>query len=83
MKRLLFTIALIPTLLYAQNIEDSLTAELSVPAGDSAIIGFAAAIIDQDGILYAKGFGFTELKAQEMNMLDLDDDINDYFRFRS
>lgn len=109
MKRLLFAIALIPTLLYAQNVKDSLTAELSVLAGDSAIVGFAAAIIDQDGILYAEGFGFADvdnqipyttqkvqpiasisktllgislLKAQEMNMLDLDDDINDYLSFK-
>lgn len=109
MKKLLLTIALIPSLLYAQNAKDSLTAELSVLAGDSAIVGFAAAIIDQDGILYAKGFGFADvdnhipytiqtvqpiasisktligislLKAQELNMLDLDDDINNYLPFK-
>lgn len=109
MKKLFYTIALIPSLLYAQNAKDSITSELSVLVGDSAIVGFAAAIIDQDRILYAKGFGFADvdnqipytiqtvqpiasisktligislLKAQELYMLDLDDDINNYLPFK-
>jgi len=99
---------LFPYLLHSQSAKDSLTYKLSTLAGDSALIGFAVAILNQDSIIYANGFGFSDLKnqipyttntvqpiasisktligislmkAQEMNMLDLDDNINKYLPF--
>jgi len=109
MKNLLLIIFLIPTLLFSQTAKDSLTTELSRLIGDSALVGFGVAIVNQHGVLYAKGFGYTDktkkipysittvqpiasisktllgislMKAQELNMLDLDDDINDYLLFQ-
>ena len=108
MKKIILIFALPPALLFAQTTGDSLTSELSKLTGDSAIIGFAVAILNQDSIIYANGFGFSDvenqipytintvqpiasisktligislMKAREMNMLDLDDNINLYLPF--
>lgn len=108
MKRILLLIVLFPSLLYSQSAKDSLTYELSKLAGDSAIVGFAVAILNRDSILYANGFGFSDLKnqipytintvqpiasisktligisllkAHELKMLELDDNINKYLPF--
>jgi len=105
----MFLIVLFPSLLFSQSPEDSLTFELSKLTGDSAIVGFAVAILNQDSILYAKGFGLSDnenhtpytiktvqpiasisktliglslLKAQELKMLNLNDDINSYLPFK-
>ncbi len=87
---------------------DSLTIELSMLAGDSALIGYAAAIISADTILYAHGFGYAHakdkipyttktvqpiasisktligislMKAEELGLFHLDDNINAYLPF--
>jgi len=108
--RIVFTVFIIlPSLLFSQTAQDSLTIELSMLTGDNALVGFGVAIVNQNGILYSKGFGFSDrdkktpylvntvqpiasvsktllglslMKAQELNVLDLDDDINKYLPFR-
>jgi len=108
MKIILLLIALIPSVLYSQNASDSLTYELSKLTGDSALAGFAVAIVNQDGIYYANGFGFSDrenqipyttttvqpiasisktligislMKACELGLLNLNDNINKYLPF--
>ncbi len=108
MKRIILLIALVPSLLFAQNSREQLTNELSGMAGDTGMVGFAVAIIVQDQIIYENGFGFADrenktpytvhtvqpiasisktligvslMKAQELNLLNLDDDINEYLPF--
>ena len=108
--RIVFTVFIIlPSLLFPQTAQDSLTTELSMLTGDNALVGFGVAIVNQDSILYAKGFGYSDrntqtsytintvqpiasisktllglslMKAQEMKMLNLDDDINEYLPFK-
>ncbi len=109
MKRILIFLLVCPVFLFSQSAKDSLTHELSKLAGEKAIIGFAVAIVNQEGVLYEKGFGYSDLKnpipysttsvqpiasisktligvsllkAQELNLLDLDDDINQYLPFK-
>lgn len=109
MKNILLMFMLLPTFLFSQTAEDSLTMELSKLCGDSALIGYGVAIVNMDSVLYSRGFGFSDqkkktpytintvqrlasisktllgvslMKAQELNLLELDDDINDYLPFR-
>lgn len=95
--------------IFSQNLADSLTKELAKLSDKNSIVGFSVAIVNQDSILYAKGFGYSNkekkkpytkntvqpiasisktlagvalMKAQEMRLLDLDDDINKYLPFK-
>ena len=108
MHRILILI-LFPSFLFSQDIIDSLTKELIELSNTNSIIGFSVAIVNQDSILYAKGFGYSDkenkspytkntvqpiasisktlagvslMKAQELGILNLDDDINDYLPFK-
>lgn len=113
MKLLIWTFLLFTNILIAQSNEklrtESLTKELTELSEKNSIVGFSVAIVNQDSILYAKGFGFSNkekkklytkntvqpiasisktlagvslMKAQEMGLLNLDDDINKYLPFK-
>lgn len=43
-------------------VKDSLTSKLNVANKDGEIVGFSVSIIDQDNVLYNKGFGFADSK---------------------
>lgn len=64
MKLLIWTSLLFANLAFAQTNEkfptDSLTKELTELSSKNSIIGFSVAIVNQDGILYAKGFGYVD-----------------------
>ncbi|MEM8484373.1 MAG: serine hydrolase domain-containing protein [Bacteroidota bacterium] len=86
----------------------SLTARLDSLYEADVYRGFSVAVVNEDGLLYNRGFGFADvaagrpyteetiiniasvskvfvgvalLKAQELNLLDLDDPIGDYLPF--
>ena len=44
----------------AQSIIDSLTQELTELNNNSSLVGFAVAIVNNDSIIYAKGFGYAD-----------------------
>ncbi|MFD0964694.1 serine hydrolase domain-containing protein [Pseudofulvibacter geojedonensis] len=48
-----------------QAIKDSLTIELDSIQKNGLINGFAVAMVDQDGVLYKKGFGFSNTETKE------------------
>ena len=48
-----------------QITKDSLTAELDSIQKNGEIIGFAVAMVNQDGVLYEKGFGLSNLETKE------------------
>lgn len=64
MKHLLLILSLCFTVTYnflvAQNYSDSLTLALSKHFEQSDLPGFAVAIVDEDGTLYQKGFGYAD-----------------------
>lgn len=62
MKKLIILIGLLPVLLFSQTPQDSLTAELAIFAREEAVIGFAVAILNRDGVLFSNGFGFSDNK---------------------
>lgn len=109
MKTLLLALAFLSSLSWAQSSREALTQELSLIACDTGMIGFAVAIVDQDEIIYEKGFGMANrekqipytintvqpiasisktligislMKAQELDLLNINDDINDYLHFK-
>lgn len=67
MKRIIvLTLALIlNAVLQAQSSKDSISIELSALMNKSHLAGFGAAIIDENGIVYAKGFGFADTEKKE------------------
>lgn len=58
-KFLTYILILFPIILISQNTTDSLTKELSELSYKNSIVGFSVAIVNQDSILYAKGFGYS------------------------
>ena len=48
-----------------QIVKDSLTAELDSIQKNGPIIGFAVAMVDQNGVLYEKGFGLSNTETKE------------------
>lgn len=113
MKLLIWTFLLFTNITIAQTNEkfltDSLTKELTELSNKNSIVGFSVAIVNQNRILYAKGFGYSNkekkilytkntvqpiasisktlsgvalMKAKEMGLLNLDDDINKYLPFK-
>ncbi|MER3318327.1 MAG: serine hydrolase domain-containing protein [Allomuricauda sp.] len=94
--------------LKSQQQTDSITKQLDRVKENSNLSGFAVAIVSTEGIVYSKGFGYSNIehqtpyttktvqpiasisktllgmalmKAQEMEILDLDDKINDHLPF--
>lgn len=94
--------------LKSQQQTDSITKELDRVKENSNLSGFAVAIVSTEGIVYSRGFGYSDIehktpyttktvqpiasisktllgmalmKAQEMEILDLDDKINDHLPF--
>lgn len=49
----------------SQNVKDALTAELDSIQKSGLITGFAVAMVNQDGVLYEKGFGLANLETEE------------------
>lgn len=47
-------------LLFSQNLSDSLTNDLIEFAKQKEFIGFAVGIVDENGLIYSKGFGYAD-----------------------
>lgn len=62
MKRIVILVLILvaKTSVRAQNINDSITNELTKLSRDSSLTGFGVAIVNKDSILYAKGFGYSD-----------------------
>jgi len=69
MKLLIWTFILFTNITIAQSNEkflaDSLTKKLTELVNENSIIGFSVAIVNQDGILYAKGFGYSNKETKK------------------
>ena len=48
-----------------KKVKDSLTAELDSIQKEGQLIGFAVAIVNQNGTLYEKGFGYSNIETKE------------------
>lgn len=95
--------------LCSQDLGDSLTTRLLKFYQENEFVGFAVGVVNEDRLVYSRGFGFSDkktakpysintvqpiasisktligvslMKAQEMGLLNLDDDINKYLPFK-
>ena len=62
---MLVLILAINTSIKAQSINDSITIELSKLSKNSNLVGFSVAIVNQDSVMYAKGFGYANKKTKK------------------
>jgi CubicO group peptidase (beta-lactamase class C family) len=70
MKLLIWTFLLFTNIVIAQSNKgfqtDSLTKELTELSDKNSIVGFSVAIVNQDSILYAKGFGYSDKEKKKL-----------------
>jgi len=70
MKLLIWVFLLFTNITIAQSNEkfptDSLTKELTELSNKNSIVGFSVAIVNQDSILYAKGFGYSDKEKKKL-----------------
>ncbi|GGG43638.1 serine hydrolase domain-containing protein [Bizionia arctica] len=64
-KLLTYILIFLPSFIFSQKVNDSLTKELTELSLKNSIIGFSVAIVNQDRILYAKGFGYSNKEKKQ------------------
>lgn len=62
---LFFLLLCFPYIAFSQTVRDSLTADIEAFAKDKNFVGFAVGIVSQDSLIYAKGFGYADKKANK------------------
>ena len=55
----------------ALTAKDSLTAKLEAIQKNGGIIGFGVAMVNENGVLYEKGFGFSNIYTKEKYLLSI------------
>lgn len=57
---LLWVFIIAGNVMFSQNLKDSLTNEITDFANEKDFVGFAVGIVNEEGLVYAKGFGYAD-----------------------